>query len=51
MKIDTLASSNRRRRMKAESRQIHQKLAARLNLLTVAPDKSDKTILLPYIGS
>jgi len=32
-KIDTLASFNRRRRMKAESRQIPQKLAARLNFL------------------
>jgi len=30
IKIDTLASFNRRRRMKAESRQIPQKLAVRL---------------------
>ena len=32
-KIDTLASFNRRRRMKAESRQIPQKLAARLKFV------------------
>jgi len=33
MKINTLASFNRRRRMKAESRQIPQKLAARLTFV------------------
>jgi len=32
-KTDTLASFNRRRRMKAESRQIPQKLAARLKFV------------------
>jgi len=47
IKIDTLASFNRRRRMKAESRQIPQKLAARLKcvycLCSVVASRSRST--------